>query len=113
MQKCNKNPWTCIITHIAVFFNKILTKIREKSASSYAGSISAIYFPRQEAQYTAVLSATRKRVIPEEILKKPVDGITIEGTKSEIPNPNFDLYEMVTSKLRRTKPHFKQKSGAG
>lgn len=51
-----------------------------------------------ENKYTAVLSATRncvcnERAILEEILKNPVDGILIEGTKSAMPNPNFDLYE--------------------
>ena len=53
-----------------------------------------------ENKYTAVLSATRnrvcnERVILEEILKNPVDGILIEGTKSAMPNPNFDLYEKL------------------
>lgn len=53
-----------------------------------------------ENKYTAVLSATRNRVcneraILEEILKNPVDGILIEGTKSAMPNPNFDLYEKL------------------
>ena len=65
--------------------------------------ISDYIFPSQlravdevlsENKYTAVLSATRNRVcneraILEEILKNPVDGILIEGTKSAMPNPNF------------------------
>ena len=71
--------------------------------------ISDYIFPSQlravdevlsENKYTAVLSATRnrvcnERVILEEILKNPVDGILIEGTKSAMPNPNFDLYEKL------------------
>lgn len=71
--------------------------------------ISDYIFPSQlravdevlsENKYTAVLSATRNRVcneraILEEILKNPVDGILIEGTKSAMPNPNFDLYEKL------------------
>ena len=50
-----------------------------------------------ENKYTAILYATRNRVctertILEELLKNPVDGILVEGTKSAMPNPNFDLY---------------------
>ena len=78
--------------------------------------ISDYIFPSQlravdevlsENKYTAVLSATRNRVcneraILEEILKNPVDGILIEGTKSAMPNPNFDLYEkLIRSEERR------------
>lgn len=54
-------------------------------------------------KYTAVLSATRNRVcteraILEELIKDPVDGILIEGTKTAMPNPNFDLYQQLLSR---------------
>ena len=88
--------------------------VRPKRSAHTTGKIAVVatyisnyIFPSQlraveevlsENKYTAVLSATRNRVcneraILEEILKDPVDGILIEGTKTAMPNPNFDLYE--------------------
>lgn len=90
--------------------------VRQKRLNPRTGKIAVVatyisdyIFPSQlravdevlsENKYTAVLSATRNRVcneraILEEILKNPVDGILIEGTKSAMPNPNFDLYEKL------------------
>ena len=48
--------------------------------------------------YTPLLSATRNRVDTErrvltELLKKPIDGLILEGTKTALPNPNIDLYD--------------------
>lgn len=66
----------------------------------FPGQLRAVEEVLSENRYTAVLSATRNRVctersILEEILKDPVDGILIEGTKSALPNPNFDLYQKL------------------
>lgn len=54
-------------------------------------------------RYSAVLSATKNRVcnertILEDLLKTPIEGILIEGTKTAMPNPNFDLYEKLMQK---------------
>ena len=67
----------------------------------FPGQLRAVEEVLSENRYTAVLSATRNRVcnersILEELLKDPVDGILIEGTKSALPNPNFDLYSRLT-----------------
>lgn len=66
----------------------------------FPGQLRAVEEVLSENRYTAVLSATRNRVcteraILEELLKEPVDGILIEGTRSAMPNPNFDLYERL------------------
>ena len=67
----------------------------------FPGQLRAVEEVLSENKYTAVLSATGNRVcteraILEELLKNPADGILIEGTKSAMPNPNFDLYEQLT-----------------
>lgn len=54
-------------------------------------------------RYTAVLAATQNRVSTEravlqDLLSRNVDGIVIEGTKTAVPNPNFDLYEKLFKK---------------
>lgn len=51
-----------------------------------------------ENGYASMISATRNRVDTErrvltELLKKPIDGLIVEGTKTALPNPNIDLYE--------------------
>jgi len=56
--------------------------------------------------YTPILAATgnkvyNERAILEEMLKKPIDGFLIEGTKTAMPNPNFDLYDQI---FRRNLP---------
>lgn len=48
--------------------------------------------------FSPVLNATKNRVdsergILEEFLRKNVDGLIVEGTKSALPNPNVGLYE--------------------
>lgn len=63
----------------------------------FPGQLRAVEEVLSENGYAAVLSATRNRVCTErsilaELLKDPVDGVLIEGTKSAVPNPNFDLY---------------------
>ena len=50
--------------------------------------------------YTAMLFATNNRVdnerrIINELLRKPIDGLMVEGTKSALPNPNLDLYRKL------------------
>lgn len=93
--------------------------VRQKRQNPKTGKIAVVatyisdyIFPSQlraveevlsENRYTAILSATRNRVctersILEELLKNPVDGILIEGTKSAMPNPNFDLYKQLTDR---------------
>lgn len=67
----------------------------------FPGQLRAVEEVLSENRYTAVLSATRNRVctersILEELLNDPVDGILIEGTKTALPNPNFDLYRKLT-----------------
>lgn len=67
----------------------------------FPGQLRAVEEVLSENLYIAVLSATRNRVcnersILEELLKDPVDGILIEGTKSALPNPNFDMYSRLT-----------------
>ena len=47
-----------------------------------------------------MLSATRNRVdseraILEGLLRRPADGIIVEGTKTALPNPNIDLYHRL------------------
>lgn len=48
--------------------------------------------------FSPILSATKNRMdserrILEEFLRKNVDGLIVEGTKSALPNPNIGLYE--------------------
>lgn len=50
--------------------------------------------------FSMVLSVTKNRLdserrILENVLKKPVDGLIVEGTKSALPNPNLPLYEQI------------------
>ncbi|MGN1089664.1 MAG: GntR family transcriptional regulator [Huintestinicola sp.] len=93
--------------------------VRRRSNVTKSGIIAVIatyiddyIFPSQlraveevlsENKYSAVLSATRNRVcteraILEDLLNKSVDGILIEGTKTAMPNPNFDLYEKLMNR---------------
>ncbi len=72
----------------------------------FPSQLSAVEEVLSQNRYTAVLSATRNRVctertILEELLRDPVDGILVEGTKSALPNPNFDLYRQL---IRRRIP---------
>ena len=82
------NPRTGKIAVVATYISDYI----------FPSQLRAVNDVLSENKYTAVLSATRncvcnERAILEEILKDPVDGILIEGTKSAMPNPNFDLYE--------------------
>ncbi len=50
-----------------------------------------------ENGYTTMLSATHNRVDNErrilmDLIRKPIDGMIVEGTKTALPNPNIDLY---------------------
>lgn len=52
-------------------------------------------------RFSAVLSATGNRIcterkILEDIIREPVAGILVEGTKTAFPNPNIDLYEKLS-----------------
>ena len=52
-------------------------------------------------KYTMKLSATNNFVVNErqilnEYLKKPVDGLIIEGIKTNLPNPNIDIYRKLS-----------------
>lgn len=51
--------------------------------------------------FSAVLSATGNRIcterkILEDIIREPVAGILVEGTKTAFPNPNTDLYKKIS-----------------
>ena len=52
--------------------------------------------------FSAVLSATGNRIcterrILEDIIREPVAGILVEGTKTAFPNPNISLYEKLSA----------------
>ncbi|MBS7369396.1 MAG: GntR family transcriptional regulator [Oscillospiraceae bacterium] len=54
-------------------------------------------------RYQAFIAATKnqvynERAVLEELLNRPVDGILIEGTKTAMPNPNFDLYARLINR---------------
>ncbi len=56
-----------------------------------------------ENGFSIMLSATGNRVdserrILEEYLKKPIDGLIVEGTKTALPNPNLQLYNELEQK---------------
>lgn len=82
-------------------------KIRNPAADSGKISVIVTYiddyiFPSQlrgveevlsKNNFSAILSATRNKIcnerrILEEIIKEPVAGILVEGTKTALPNPN-------------------------
>lgn len=51
--------------------------------------------------FSAVLSATGNRICTErkilkDIIREPVAGILVEGTKTAFPNPNIDLYKKIS-----------------
>lgn len=90
-------------------------KIRNPAADSGKISVIVTYiddyiFPSQlrgveevlsKNNFSAILSATRNKIcnerrILEDILKDPVAGILVEGTKTALPNPNIDLYEKLS-----------------
>ncbi|MGN0641628.1 MAG: substrate-binding domain-containing protein [Huintestinicola sp.] len=92
-----------------------VVKIKNPAAGSRKVSVIVTYiddyiFPGQlrgveevlsKNKYSAMLSATRnsicnERRILEDILKNPVAGILVEGTKTALPNPNIDLYEKLS-----------------
>lgn len=63
----------------------------------FPGQLSAVESVLSANGYTPVIAATGNRVcsertILEDFLNKPIDGFLIEGTKTAMPNPNFDLY---------------------
>lgn len=85
-----KNPKTGKIAVVATYISDYI----------FPSQLRAVEEVLSENRYTAILSATgnqvcTERTILEELLKNPVDGILIEGTKSAMPNPNFDLYEQL------------------
>ncbi|MBE6852606.1 MAG: GntR family transcriptional regulator [Ruminococcus sp.] len=63
----------------------------------FPGQLSAVESVLSSNGYTPILAATgnkvcNERAVLEDLLKKPIDGFLIEGTKTAMPNPNFDLY---------------------
>lgn len=69
----------------------------------FPGQLRAVEEVLSANKYTAVLTATKNRVctersILEDLLRSPVDGILIEGTKTAMPNPNLDLYQKIFSR---------------
>ncbi|MCI7766395.1 MAG: GntR family transcriptional regulator [Oscillospiraceae bacterium] len=94
-----------------------MVKIRNPAAGSGKISVIATYiddyiFPGQlrgveevlsKNKFSAILSATKnsicsERQILEDILKDPVAGILVEGTKTALPNPNICLYEKLAER---------------
>ncbi len=83
--------------------------VRSRKVSVIVTYIDDYIFPGQlrgveevlsKNNYSAILSATGNRIcserkILEDILKDPVAGILVEGTKTALPNPNIDLYEKL------------------
>ncbi|MBR3535988.1 MAG: GntR family transcriptional regulator [Oscillospiraceae bacterium] len=81
------NPRSHIIAVIATYIDDYI----------FPGQLRAVESVLSANGYTPVLAATGNRVysertILEDLLNKPIDGFLIEGTKTAMPNPNFDLY---------------------
>jgi len=81
------NPRSHIIAVIATYIDDYI----------FPGQLRAVESVLSANGYTPVLAATGNRVcsertILEDFLNKPIDGFLIEGTKTAMPNPNFDLY---------------------
>lgn len=69
----------------------------------FPGQLRAVESVLSANGYTPVLAATGNRVCSErtilqDLLNKPIDGFLIEGTKTAMPNPNFDLYSKLIRK---------------
>lgn len=67
----------------------------------FPGQLRGVEEVLSKNSYSAILSATKNRIcderrILEDILKDPVAGILVEGTKTAFPNPNIDLYEKLS-----------------
>lgn len=84
---------------------------RSNIISILATYINDYIFPAilQDAQavlsqsgFSTMVSCTRNQVgverqILQNILKNPVRGLLVEGTKTALPNPNIDLYEKLSN----------------
>lgn len=67
----------------------------------FPGQLRGVEEVLSKNNYSAFLSATRNRIcnerrILEGILKNPVAGILVEGTKTALPNPNISLYKRLS-----------------
>ncbi|MGN1106824.1 MAG: substrate-binding domain-containing protein [Huintestinicola sp.] len=67
----------------------------------FPGQLRGVEEVLSKSRYLAVLSATgnsirNERRILEDILREPVAGILVEGTKTAFPNPNTALYEKLS-----------------
>ena len=66
----------------------------------FPGQLRGVEEVLSKNNYSAFISATRNRIcnerrILEGILKNPVAGILVEGTKTALPNPNIGLYKKL------------------
>lgn len=66
----------------------------------FPGQLRGVEEVLSKNNFSAILSATRNQIcnerrILEDILRDPVAGILVEGTKTAFPNPNIDLYERL------------------
>lgn len=67
----------------------------------FPGQLRGVEEVLSKNNFSAVLSATRNQIrnerrILEDIMKEPVAGILVEGTKSALPNPNIALYRKLS-----------------
>lgn len=86
----NSSPRSHIIAVIATYIDDYI----------FPGQLRAVESVLSSNGYTPVLAATgnkvfNERAVLEDLLKKPIDGFLIEGTKTAMPNPNFDLYSKL------------------
>ena len=66
----------------------------------FPGQLRAVESVLSANGYTPILAATgnkvyNERAILKDMLKKPIDGLLIEGTKTAMPSPNLDLYDEI------------------
>lgn len=83
----NSAPGSHIIAVIATYIDDYI----------FPGQLRAVESVLSSNGYTPILAQTGNRVcsersVLEDMLTKPIDGFLIEGTKTAMPNPNFDLY---------------------
>ncbi len=69
----------------------------------FPGQLRGVEEVLSKNNFSAILSATKNQIcnerrILEAILKDPVAGILVEGTKTALPNPNIDLYEKLADR---------------
>ncbi len=67
----------------------------------FPGQLRAVESVLSANGYTPILAATgnkvyNERMVLKDMLKKPIDGLLIEGTKTAMPSPNLDLYAEIS-----------------